>query len=193
VEVTFTKLAGRRYEMAIIREHGPQLEPRGGPGYHDFLPHDAIHFLVEAEAGLAGGAFGRIADGESNIFAVADPALRRRQHRREKARRPTPGQHADMATSEMLAGACQRLWELRAGHIAALPEWFSLIDPETLKPDLVQRILRRLDTFAELWHPLPVGGSITLAWPLSDRARRSRKHGSARKPPSTQAQPEVSA
>lgn len=183
MEVTFTKLAGRRYAMGIVREHGPTLAPRGGPGYHDYLPHDAVHFLVEAEARLAGGVFGRIARGGGTFFWPADAALVRKQARREKARKPTPAQHADMARSEMLAGTCQVLWEARAGHLATLPEWFSQVEPETVESDLVRRIVGRLDEFAAMWHSLPVGGSITLEWPLSDRrppaSTGSRRHGRA--------------
>jgi hypothetical protein len=170
VEVTFTKLPGRRYAMAIVREHGPELAPRGGPGYHDYLPHDAVHFLVEAEAKLTGGVFGRIAGGASSIFWTADPALLRKQVRREKARRPTAMQHADMSRSEALAGVCQVLWEMGAGQRDCAPEWFSRVEPETLDSDLVRRILERLDEFAARWHALQTGGSITLAWPLRVQA-----------------------
>jgi hypothetical protein len=166
MEVTFTKLAGRRYVMAIAREHGPELAPRGGPGYHDHLPHDALHFLVEAEAGLTGGVFGRIAGGASGFFWPADPALLRKQVRQEKARKLTPAQHADMARSEALAGTCQVLWEMRAGQRDCAPEWFSQVEPEMLESDLVRRIIARLDEFAARWHALQPGGSITLAWPL---------------------------
>ena len=166
MEVTFTKLPGRRYEMSVVREHGPELAPRGGPGYHDYLPHDAVHFLVEAEARLTGGVFGRIADGQGNLFYPADPALLRKHGRREKARRLTPTQHADMSRSEALAGVCQVLWEMRAGQRDCAPEWFSQVESETLESDLVRRIMARLDEFAARWHALQAGGSITLAWPL---------------------------
>jgi hypothetical protein len=90
----------------------------------------------------------------------------RKQVRREKARKLTPAQHADMARSEALAGTCQVLWEMRAGRLATLPEWFSRVEPEILESDLVWRIMARLDEFAARWHALQAGGSITLAWPL---------------------------
>src|SRR5215469_16977148 len=188
MEVTFTKLAGRRYQMAIVREHGPELAPRGGPGYHDYLPHDAVHFLVEAEAGLAGGVFGRIAAGRTDFFWAADPALQRHERRSVKARKPTAGEQADMARSEMLAGTCQVLWEARAGHLATLPEWFSRVEPETLESDLVQRIMGRLDEFAARWHALQAGGSITLSWPVDAqpagrREASGRAHGGDRRRP----------
>ncbi len=77
--------------MTVRRQAGPSLAPRQGPGYDDHLPHDAVHLLVENEAGLTGGVFGRVAAGRSNIFWPADPKLQRRQARREaKRRRPRP-------------------------------------------------------------------------------------------------------
>src|SRR5947209_11365582 len=102
--------------MTVVRERGPRLAPRQGPGYDDHLPHDAVHFLVEAEARLSGGVFGRVAAGRNNIFWPDDPRTRRRQARREARRTSSAAEHADMARSEALASVCQPLWELRAGH-----------------------------------------------------------------------------
>ncbi|MCX5418865.1 hypothetical protein [Streptomyces sp. NBC_00078] len=106
MDVTFTKMSGRRYRMTVVRGSGPEPAPRQGPGHDDWLPHDAVHFLVEAEARLSGGVFGRIAAGRSNIFWAADPAVRRRQARREAKWQPSKAEHADMARSEALASAC---------------------------------------------------------------------------------------
>ena len=158
VEVTFTKLAGRRYTMTVRRERGPELAPRQGPGYDDFLPHDAVHFIVEAEAGLAGGAFGRLAAGHSNIFWPADPAQRRRQARREGRRRLSAAHHDDMARSERLASAAPLLWEVRTGRRADLPGWARVEDP------VLECVLGRLDAFAGQWSRLGDGESITLRW-----------------------------
>jgi hypothetical protein len=169
MEVTFTKLPKRRYQMTVMRERGPVLAPCTGPGYHEYLPHDALRFLLEAEAGLSGGAFGRIAAGPGTIFWPADPTLLRRHRRWKKTPKPTPGRRADMAMSEQLARLCQVLWEIRAGQRATPPEWFSRADPDMLESPLVQRILGRLDVFATQWHPLPAYGSITLAWPRGKR------------------------
>ncbi|WP_042423910.1 hypothetical protein [Streptacidiphilus anmyonensis] len=169
MDVSFTKLAGRRYRMTVVRERGPQLAPRQGPGYDDHLPHDAVHFLVEAEAGLCGGVFGRIAAGRSNIFWAADPDVRRRQARREAKRRPDQAERADMARSETLASLCEPLWQVRAGRRSDLPVWLSSTEPGLAKSPLVERILARLDDFAARWHPLLPDGSVTLTWPLRTR------------------------
>lgn len=167
MDVTFTKLGGRRYRMTVVREHGPELAPRQGPGYHDHLPHDALHFLVEAEAGLSGGVFGRIAAGWNNLFWPADPTLKRRQARREAKRSPTAAEHADMARSENLASYCLPLWELRAGLVAELPHWAAEMEatrPGLRESPLVARILARLDDFAARWHALPEHEGLTLTW-----------------------------
>jgi len=184
MDVTFTKVAGRRYLMTVVRERGPQLVPRHGPGYDDYLPHDAVHFLVEAEARLADGVFGQIAAGQLNIFWAADPEELRRQARREAKRTATAAERADMGRSEDLAGCCQPLWELRAGHRRELPLWWSSMTPDTLElleSPLCERILARLDEFAARWHALPVGRSITLSWPLDGQGRvvqgQETRHG----------------
>jgi len=159
MEVTFTKAAGRRYVITVVRERGPQLAPRYGPGYDDYLPHDAVHFVVEAEARLSGGVFGQIAVGRNNMFWPADPRVQRRQARREAKRASTAAERAaDTGRSEELAGLCQPLWELRAGHRRTLPLWFSSVMPGTLESPLIERILGRLDEFAARWHALQIGG-----------------------------------
>ena len=169
MDVTFTKDSGRRYLMTVVRERGPELAPRHGPGYDDYLPHDAVHFLVEAEARLTGGAFGRIAAGQSNMFWPADNRLVRHQKRREAKRKPSPIEHAQMGRSESLASVCQVLWQLRGGHRREPPAWFDRVPPEDLQSGLTERILARLDEFAARWHALPPGGSITLTWPLDNQ------------------------
>ena len=165
MDVTFTKLTGRRYRMSVVRERGPELAPRQAPGYDEYLPHEAVHMLVELEAGLAGGVFGRLAAGQSNIFWTADPTIGPRQRRRERKRRPTEQQRADMARSELLASACPPLWALRTGHRTEPPDWFSRLGPDVTASPLVERIVDRLETFAARWHELPPGDSITLEWP----------------------------
>lgn len=158
MEVTFTKGPGRAYTVAVRREKAPELAPRRGPGSHPYLPHDLVHLVVEVEAGLRGGVFGRIAAGESGLFWPADPARRRRVNRRESRRKPSPAARADMARSEELAGLCMPLWELRRGHRDRLPAY--LAGADTTDP-LVDRIVTRLDELADHWHALSEDGSLT--------------------------------
>ncbi len=162
MQVTFTKGPGTRYDIAVHRETGAALAPRGGPGGHPYLPHDLVHFLVEAEAGIELGVYGRLAAGDNGLFWPADPARRAKASRRRKTKRPrpSPGASADMARSEELAGIAVPVWEVRHGHAAELPAYVAAGEI----PPVVDRIVRRLDEYAQRWHGLPVGGSLTLTW-----------------------------
>ncbi len=115
MEVTFVKRRNG-YDVRIRRERGPELTPRGGPGGRPPVPHDAAHLIVEQEARLRGGVFGRLADanGLDGLFWPADPAERRKASRRN--RKPTAAQAADMARSEYLASLTAALWEVERGH-----------------------------------------------------------------------------
>lgn len=173
MQVTFTKVRDRRYVLEVERERGPVLAPRQGPGYDEYLPHDAVHLIVESEAGLTQGVFGQLAAGRSNIFWPTDPADRRRQRRRETKRRASKAEGSEMARSELLASVCPPLWELRTGRRATPPEWFSSVEPGVLTSPLADRIMLRLDDFATRWHELSPGESMTVSWPLRVRTARS--------------------
>jgi hypothetical protein len=79
-----------------------------------------------------------------------------------------------MARSEALASVCAPLWAFRAGHRSALPAWFSRVEPDDLESPLVERILARLDEFADRWRALPVGDSLTVSWPLRARSHLTK-------------------
>jgi len=49
MEVTFAKRGVRRYGVHVSRERAPDLWC-GSIGYDDWLPHDLLHFVAEAEA-----------------------------------------------------------------------------------------------------------------------------------------------
>jgi hypothetical protein len=164
VEVTFTKLAGRRYLMTVTRERSA-LALRQGPGYDDHLPHDAVHLLVR-----------RLRPACSDGWPPVRATSSRRRSEAAASSGPPPGQaphqqeRADMARSELLASICPPLWELRSGRRSELPEWFSSVEPRDLASPVVERIIERLDDFAARWHALPEGDSITLPWlPPSSR------------------------
>jgi hypothetical protein len=158
VKVTFTKRHGR-YDVYVSRDRATDLYIRSAPGYDDWLPHDVLHFVAEAEYGLDGGVFGDVAaGGNARIFISVDPKETARIWRRarmKKARLP------DGRRSEELAGLLERGWRAR-----------------TLEPDL----LARLDALAEQWHALAVGGELTLEWPRGEGGRRGGRpaNGEAR-------------
>src|SRR3954452_3005101 len=93
LDVNFKRTGERRY--AVITEvpgHGVRrMDP--APGYDDQIPHDLVHYVVEAELKLVGGLFGRTASGGGSFIAVAEDVRdhrrwqreRRKQLRREKS------------------------------------------------------------------------------------------------------------
>jgi hypothetical protein len=118
MRVVFTKGPGTGYGIAVHREKWAVLAPRDGPGGHRYLPHDLVHFLVEAEAGIALGVYGRPAAGDNGMFWPADPAERVKAARRRtsKPAKSTPRARQDAGRSEHLADVAVRVWEVRRGH-----------------------------------------------------------------------------
>ncbi|WP_030547091.1 hypothetical protein [Streptomyces albus] len=162
MRVVFTKGPGTSYDIAVHRETGAALAPRNGPGGHPYLPHDLVHFLVEAEAGIELGVYGRLAAGDNGLFWPADPAERNKAARRRKTKpaKSSPRARADMERSEELAGIAVPVWEVRRGHAKTLPAYVRAKEI----PPVVDRIVTRLDEYANRWHALPVGGSLQLTW-----------------------------
>jgi hypothetical protein len=150
VKVTFAKKGARRYAVEIKRDRYPDLWC-GSIGYDDFLPHDLLHFVAEAEFGLDSAVFGDLASGgNARIFQPTDRKLVAKMWRKErKARTRLP----DGRRSEELAWEFEQGWQAR-----------------TLQPELQQK----LDDLAKRWHALQVGGSLTLEWPRPEGRRHPR-------------------
>lgn len=162
MRVTFTKVGGRRYRVAIEREHGPRLEPRNAPGYDEFMPHDIAHLVVEEQLGIRLGVFGQLAAGGAGLFTPA-PADRRGGDRRAARRFRAAGQ-ADMRRSEAAVGRCVGEWQRRTGLIDGGP--IADVDIE-LSPSDVDRVVRRLEEVSRAWRALPPGESLSVEWPRS--------------------------
>ncbi|MCH5641834.1 hypothetical protein [Gordonia sp. ABSL49_1] len=173
MEVSFVKRAGG-YDVRITRDKPPVLAPRRGPGGRSRIPHDAAHMVVEIEASLSGGVFGRLydANGLDGLFWPADPAERRKAARRP--RRPTAGQVEDMERSEYLASLTFALWEVERGFAAPDPAWPGRTEDADVKPELLQRIFDRFDDFDARWRELSDGGEVTVAWVQPRTAVRGR-------------------
>lgn len=162
MRVVFTKGPGTSYDIAVRREAGAALAPRNGPGGHPYLPHDLVHLLVEREAGIELGVFGQLAAGDNGLFWPADPAERTKAARRRKSKGVKSSDRAksDMARSEELAGIAVPVWEVRRGFAKSLPAYV-IRNPI---PPVVERIVVCFDDYADRWHALPVGESLTVTW-----------------------------
>ncbi|MEU4835946.1 hypothetical protein [Streptosporangium sp. NPDC023615] len=180
MDVTFKRTGERRYGVVVSLPGQAPLWMDPAPGYDDHIPHDMIHYIVEAELGLTSGVFGRAARGGGGGFVLGgdddrDHRERRRQRRRllrreDRFRQDDQRGQGDMALSERLTGLCHVAWKRHHGPPAERPAW---LRPQTTTPEdeaAVKRVLARLDRLAPLWNRLPVGGSLTFAWPATEPA-----------------------
>jgi hypothetical protein len=152
MKVTFIKRGERQYGVHVERERAPDLRC-GSIGYDDWLPHDLLHFVAEAEYGLDGAIFGDLAaGGNARLFVPEDPALVAKMWRRQRIK---PTKLPDGRRSEELAWELHRRWRAKA---------------------LPTRLQARLDALAAEWHALQVGGSLSLEWPRPE----GRKRGATR-------------
>jgi hypothetical protein len=159
VKVAFVKKGARRYAVEVGRDRYPDLWC-GAIGYDEWLPHDLLHFVAEAEYGLDGGIFADLAaGGNARIFMpldekhMVDMQLVTKLWRKQRIRRT---RLPEGRRSEELA------WQL--DH-----DWRA----QTLAPHLQ----RKLDDLAMRWEALQIGGSLTLEWlrPEGRKPRPSRK------------------
>jgi hypothetical protein len=173
MDVVFTRTGERRYGLTVT---APGMAHRGmdpAPGYDDHIPHDLVHYIVEAELKLSAGLFGRAAEGGGSFLLLDDMPGRRersRQQRRMKRREAHLREKdhagsADMARSEHLAAVCDLAWRRRHRGRGERPPWVT--EPGSSDEDgpVVERVLARLDEIAPLWNALTVGDRLTFVWP----------------------------
>ena len=160
MKVTFRRIGEQRYAVQVGRDRYPDLWC-GSIGYDDWLPHDLLHFVAEAELGLDGGVFGDLAaGGNARIFQPMDKELVAKMWRKQRIR---PTRLPDGRRSEQLAAELESGWQAR-----------------TLSPGLLQK----LDDLAARWHALQVGGSLTLEWPRPE-GRKGHPAGERRRSTAT--------
>src|ERR671937_1912701 len=113
MKVTFQRTGERRYGVLVEREQAPTLAKHPAPGFDEFLPHDLLHFVGEAEWGLDGAVFGQLAaGGDAGTFWPVDQELLGRMMRRRKQR---PRGKPRGRRSELLAGVLECAWNARRG------------------------------------------------------------------------------
>ena len=159
MDVTFTKVDGKRYSVAIERERGPALVTRAGPGYDDLMPHDVAHFVVEEHFEIRLGVWGQLAAGGTGIFRPApeDDTLR---HRRRGERIAGLGR-SDMARSEDLVVLVVGAWERSIGRVKHQVRHVGIV----VDDDEMARAIERMDAVAHRWRALRPGGALLMTWP----------------------------
>jgi len=183
--VAFRRTGTRRYAVIVSLTGQPPRAMDPAPGYDDDIPHDLVHYLVEAELGLTYGVYGSAARGGGTFIATSerDATARerareqRKQKRREQTLRTHDGRHAaEMAQSERLALLCDVTWRRKRGQRP---------DPGRPAPVVgaadaadVGRVVARLDAIAPLWRELPVEGELVFEWPhVTPHQRHQREAG----------------
>src|ERR671919_613927 len=61
--VVFRRTGQRRYAVEAQRPGFPPVVMNPAPGYDQFLPHDLMHLVVEAQLRFSLGVFGQLAQG----------------------------------------------------------------------------------------------------------------------------------
>jgi hypothetical protein len=178
MDVTFERTGERRYAVIVSSAGQPARRFDPAPGYDDCIPHDLVHYAVEAELGLTTGVYGRAAAGGGTFVARAhDGASARERSRQQRRQRKREGKlheldeagAKEMETSERLAALCDVAWRRRHGQRAdplrTAPQPVSAEDVVR-----VERVVARLDRLSPLWRALPVGGALAFAWPRLEPA-----------------------
>jgi hypothetical protein len=187
--VHFRKTGPRRYSVLVEPLGSPALVAHHAPGYDDYLPHDLLHFVAEAEWELDGAVFGQLAaGGDPGIFLPVDGRLVRPWVRRRKLRRK---QKPKGRRSELLAFALECAWKARRQGRTLPLIWDDLLIEARIEPERLDRVVASLDPLAARWHELRIGEELTLMWPRAGRkrlpARRRHREKAGRRPRPTTA------
>jgi hypothetical protein len=179
VNVTFQKTGERRYGILVERDKAPAAMMHPAPGFDDFLPHDLLHFVAEAEWGLDGAVFGQLAaGGDAGTFWPVDKkllgkAMRRRRHLRTR-------HYKGGRRSELLADVLDRAWRAHSGKSQLPQDWEERLAAARVDPERLDAVVASLDELAKRWHGLRVGGSLKLEWPRRE-GRRGASRASSRR------------
>jgi hypothetical protein len=72
MNVRFRRTGVRRYAVVVTAADEPPRTMDPAPAYDDDIPHDLVHYVVEAELGLANGVYGRAARGAGTFITIAE-------------------------------------------------------------------------------------------------------------------------
>ncbi|MFT3745724.1 MAG: hypothetical protein QM785_15720 [Pyrinomonadaceae bacterium] len=161
MKVTFKRTKERAYSLMI---EGPKIATAvmdPAPGYHERLPHDVAHFIVENELGIKGGIFGQMSLGGIIRPVEIDARIQRKAKRKREA--IFKANEHDALFSEHAIWAAQSRWERH-----------DIIPSTKISQADLDRVIGKFEEFANEWSRLPIGGSITLEWkhPLKPKTRK---------------------
>lgn len=184
MKVHFIRSGQRRYSMRIERAEGPMLVMDPAPGFDPDLPHDMVHFVVEAALGLKTGVFGQIAaGGNAGSFRIepVDGERSAKAHQRAvrkqvmKGEKLVKSQGREGELSELAAFLFDIDWRSQsradsAAQRAALSE--AERTRQSLSADERARIaaarpqvFEAFERLSKAWRALRVGEALVLEWP----------------------------
>ena len=187
MKVHFIRSGERRYSMRIEREGLPVLVMDPAPGFDPDLPHDMVHFVVEAALGLKMGVFGQIAaGGDAGSFHVeAGGTLSAKERQRAVRKQVAKGaklikaQGREGELSELAAFLFDVAWRSStrpdsAAQRAALGEAErtrrSLSADERARIDAARhQVFTDFERLSKAWGALRVGEALGLEWPTLRR------------------------
>jgi hypothetical protein len=188
MNVRFERTGERRYAVVVTLAGEPSRVMDPAPAYDDDIPHDLVHYVVEAELGLKNGVYGRAARGAGTFISTAERdvsprerarKLRKRQ-KRERALGAEDARHAaEMAESERLAALADVAWRRKHGQHPHPLRSAPVLRAEDAAA--VERVVSRLDAIAPLWRAVPVGGKLVFEWPEVVPAEAEQRKGTPEK------------
>ena len=150
--MTFTKIHERGYSVSV---EGPGINSstmNPAPGYDDRLPHDVAHFIVEQDLGIMGGVFGQLASGGAFRVMHSTDAKKIRKVKKRRTELARVHKH-DALFAEHAIYAAQARWE----HQEIIPD-------TKIPAEVIDRLCRKFDEFADRWTRMAVGESISFEW-----------------------------
>lgn len=169
--------------MRIERGEGPALVMDPAPGFDPDLPHDLVHFVVEAALGLKTGVFGQIAAGGNagsfHVEAGGDLSAKERQRAARKqivkGAKLVKSQGREGELSELAAFLFDIAWRSQsrpdsAAQRAALGEAErtrgSLSADERARIDAARpTVFEAFERLSAKWRALRTGEALVLEWP----------------------------
>lgn len=174
--VRFRRTGERRYGVFVERDHAPAMMMHPAPGFDDYLPHDVLHFIAEAEWGLDGAIFGQLAAGrDAGTFWPIEQQLVRKAMRRRRRLRGRPRSRPRGRRSELLAGVLECAWNARQGRAPLPADWDDRLAGARVTRERLDAVVASLDDLAERWHGLRIGEEIALEWPRPERRKHRRR------------------
>lgn len=172
MQITITKGAAAD-TVALTRADGSRAAfgfPKKGP-----YPHDAYHFFVERELGMAAGFWGLVAGGMAPDEVQA-LALAGGHASAKRAQVPDAGL-VQLIQAERLVECFEAAsWGGGADDASILamaePGWAAgHVPPPTGVAERLGVIRASLEPFLAKWSALPEGGALTLEWPQGMETR----------------------